>query len=507
MRSLRSCRTVRHLSRALLAGALVSAIASAASAADAIADGWTQVQGGAAHPGVASDAPAPPYEVSWRLPVAAGGPDAAFGVSAPVFDGSTVIVVGADEVVGADAATGAQAWSIDRAIGPSVPAAVDETDGLVLFTEGWGPAGPPRAATVSPTPSPTASPSSSASPTPGAGDEEFAGPSRLVAYALDGERQRAWSVHLPQVSRSGVTLDGTTAYVGTQDGSVTAVDAATGEVRWSTEAGGPIEVPIAVADGVVVASVRSTDAATGARLVAVHDDGTAAWTYAPRTASLLTGTPAIVDGSVYATTADALVHAVALDTGAVLWTSRLTAQSVFPVAITDDAVFATDVSGEVYRIDRTTGARVWEHPLNTPLYRAGPLVVGDRVVTATFDGDVVAFDVASGDLVWRGHVSDDPIRDLAADADALVVVGSRADTGVIGLSHDASGTLVREQSPTVFDLTALLVALGAVAVFVVLLFLVGRRLWARLGPPEFGEASDEPAADAWEQEEPEGADA
>ena len=193
----------------------------------ALASGaWGQFQGGPSHAGVATLAPPPPYRTAWSLPVAPGGPDRAFGLSAPVFDGSSVIAVGPVAVIAVDAATGHQLWAVDRELGPSVPAAVDEEDRLLLFTEGWGPAGPPRPAGLSATASAnsTASPSAPPSPSPGAPPSPspsdgagFTGPSRLVAVSLDGDHERVWSIDLPQVSRSGVTLDGTTAYVGTND--------------------------------------------------------------------------------------------------------------------------------------------------------------------------------------------------------------------------------------------------------------------------------------------------
>ena len=400
-------RTLRR-STALACG-LVLAMPFVALASSA----WSQFQGGSSHAGVVTSAPAPPYRIAWALPIAPGGPDRAFGLSAPVLDGGTVIAVGPEAVIAADAATGRQLWSADREIGPSVPGAVDEADRLLLFTEGWGPTGPPRARGVAATASPsiTASPSTAPGAEPGTGSV-FPGPSRLVALSLDGDHARAWTVDLPEVSRSGVTLDGATAYVGANDGSLTAVDVVTGEVLWTGSVGGAIDSPVAAGDGVVVASVRaSATAGTAANLVALRQsDGARAWSYAPRTRAALVGPPTLTDGTVYAAFADGSVHAVAADSGAVRWQARLNFGSLSAVAVDGEGIFVADATGKLYRLGAGTGDRVWEHALNAPVFRASPVVLDAHVLLTTGGGDAVAFELGSGDLVWRAHLTDGPLR-------------------------------------------------------------------------------------------------
>src|SRR5262245_41629460 len=167
-------------------------------------EGWPQFQGGPGHRGWAPDGPEPPFRPDWSLPVAAGGPNGQYGLSAPVVTGSTVIVVGPEQVIGVDTSTGAQSWTVDRDLGPPVVPAVASVGErtAVVYTEGFG-EGPP---TGSPTASASASGSPSASPSGSDAGEPF--DAHLAAFDL-ATRKPMWDpVQLDAVSRTGVAVEG-----------------------------------------------------------------------------------------------------------------------------------------------------------------------------------------------------------------------------------------------------------------------------------------------------------
>ena len=188
---------IATLSKAAFAGfgilCLVAAPAFAARAGP-----WPQFQGGPSHPG-STDGPAPPYRQAWAFPVAQVGDQA---VSPPIIVGDQVITVGPTVVYGIDLATGRERWSIPRAAGPTSPPAVASVRGapVLLYTEG-----------------------------------STASDAMLQAVEL-ATRKPAWDspLALGEESRSGVTVDGDTAFVGDESGRVHAVDVATGSERWST---------------------------------------------------------------------------------------------------------------------------------------------------------------------------------------------------------------------------------------------------------------------------------
>ena len=83
---------------------------------------------------------------------------------------------------------------------------------------------------------------------------------------------RSGERRLGATSRSGVTIDGTNAFVGDQDGTVYAVSLETGAITWSEEMGGRVDSAVAVSDGQVVAVARNTD--TAQVVVAAFDEAT-----------------------------------------------------------------------------------------------------------------------------------------------------------------------------------------------------------------------------------------
>ena len=451
--------------RAVLALATVLVVVTLATSALAQATGWPQFQGGAGHPGTASG-PEPGYAVSWTYETEAAGPGDRFGLSAPVIADDLVIAVGPESIVAVGIDDGAEAWTAPKALGPSVPGAVAAVgeDPVFLFTQGWGD-GPPEPAGQA---SPTASPSTSPSPSPSAGAGGGSGAaSTLVAIGVD-DRERRWTLDLPAVSRSGVTVIGDVAIVGANDGSVTAVDVATGERRWSTDVGGAVDVPVAADGDLVVVSTRTTVDATTALVGVALGDGAERWRFAPDTGSPFAGPPTIVDGSVYAGFTDRTVYAIQAADGTQRWGARLNGSApISPVVATSNGVYAIDVGtfgSQLYALDPATGERTWDHPLGVPVFRAAPIVVGDAVVTGDVDGVVRAFDPGSGDLTWSGAPGG-PVRAFASDGSTLVAVRAKP-VALVGYSHDDASPLVAIASPTSSDPVGLFLwwAVGALVV-------------------------------------------
>jgi outer membrane protein assembly factor BamB len=450
-----------------------------------------QYQGGAGHPGYVATGPEPAYRTAWTASSPLGGPRGVYGLSAPVVRGDLAIAVGPDQVLAVDTASGTTAWTADRVLGPSVsPALADTGDRtLVLFTEGWG-SGPPDASV-----SPTASNSPSPLPAPGATP-----PSQLVALDLATEKP-VWKLDLTDVSRTGVTVDGDTAYVGTNDSTVTAVDLATGKARWTHVVEGTLETAIAAANGLVFVTSRGEDR-NAAAVTALHEqDGSQAWGFAPSTSAVAAGPPALGGDTGYVGFTDQTVRAFSLTDGSQRWSARLNSfvSFVSSVAVTPDAILAVDVAGQVYAFDPSSGARRWDFALNTAVTRSAPLAVGGFVLVPTAGGDLDVIELSSGDLVWHGAVAEGPFRNLAAAGDVVVGIAGGTDAGIVGLVHDPDGALVRIVTPTKLDAArvGLTWALAAVP-FVVIVVLLGRLLARSLGPAPLPAPGDDDVEDPWE---------
>jgi outer membrane protein assembly factor BamB len=458
----------------LVAGGQVLLVAVASAQA---IEGWAQFQGDAGHTGFVTDAAQPPYRAAWHLGVPLGGPNATFGLSQPVVDGSSIVAVGSDSIVAADIATGRELWSVDRDYGPSVSPAVAETAErrILIYTEGFGDHPPEGTATPSVEASPSSSPSD-------------AGPFDSHVAAIDLDTQEPlWDapVQLDAVSRTGVTVDGDTAYLGDNTGTVVAIDVATGAVRWTADAGGFLTTALAVSDGSVVATVQG-DRTSRSHLVAFDaTDGSTSWDDEMSGEALFASAPSISGDTIVVGFSDRTVRAFDASDGTERWSTRLNRPMFFTgaPAFSPDAVVVADAFGQVYRLDPDTGERLWDFAINEPVTHSPVVVAGATVLVATSAGRLAAIDLESGLLVWRSEGGSGPLRSLALTPDIVVGVRGGLDAGLVGFSHDPDGTLVSLVSPTELDLPKLLGNFLAAAVpLALLLFLVGRWLKPRMGP-------------------------
>jgi outer membrane protein assembly factor BamB len=504
---------VRRRTLAAIVGTTL-ALVPAAFAFAQTQDGWTQFQGGPGHTGDAPDGPPPAYLLDWTLAVDLGGPDAQYGVSAPVVSGDTIVVVAPDQVLGVDAATGTQAWAVERDLGPSVPAAIATVDGreIVVYTEGFGDGPPDPDASPSPS-SPSSSPSASGSPSASAdGADDPTDPevfnSHLAAFDLRTQERVFKPVPLDEVSRTGVTVEGSMAFVGANGGKVYAIDLTDGSVTWNVDLGRPLTSPPTVAAGKVLVGLQSNTSSRLPTVVALNAaDGEEAWRLDDQGAAAIVSTVAATDTMAYAAfsgSQEASIDAIDLASGERVWRSRvprlLDPSATAPPVVTEDAIYVTDALGVTYALTPATGARIWEFALNQNVFRAGPVAVADYVVVGTVDGDLVALDPSSGELVWRSEASASPIRAVAVAGDRLVVVRAGADAGLQAYVHDPDGALVREASPTTLDPGELALNAGVAGVAVIgLTLLLGRFLSDRMGPaPLRSDRDDEDPVDPFE---------
>jgi outer membrane protein assembly factor BamB len=466
-----------------LVGSVAAGFAFPIGALAQSAEGWSQYQGDAGHAGVALALAPPPYSVAWSTPFELGGPNLQNGLSAPVLTDDLAVTVGPTDVVAFGLADGQETWRVRRDTGPSVPPALASVEGkpVVVFTEGYG--DNPPASTTTPV---SSSPSASSSPTPSpssTGGEATPADSHIAAIAV-GERRRRWTAELGAVSRTGVTIDAGTAYVGDSDGEITAIDVTTGDVRWQQSVGGYVARPLAVGNGTVVVTIQGSGTVV-ARIVALDAaDGTERWRFDPGGTALLTAIPAIGGDLVVVPFTDFTVRGLSLGDGTERWSARLNAP-VSPrggPAVSDEAIVVVDLNGEIYRLDPGTGERIWDFALNEPAIGTTPILGPDHVLAATDLGRLVAIDLASGDLVWKSGAGP-LLRSLTPSGDRLLGVRGGSGAGLLAFENDPNGVLVDEVSPTVVDPARLLGGLLAAAVpLALVVVVVGRILVRRLGP-------------------------
>ena len=183
-----------------------------------------------------------------------------------------------------------------------------------------------------------------------------------------------------------------------RDRQIRAVDTSTGEIVWSVGTlGANVAAPIPVEDDIVVASLDGTVRRLSAR------NGRALWQTEPLGAGGIIEAPALHGAQLFVTTTDNRLVALSAATGERLWDRR-----------------------RPHRSDLTISGQ------------AGALVVGERVITGTSDGLVVAYAITDGATDWSVNLAGDAEEFVDVDATPIVshgvVVTAGYATGLVGLS-------------------------------------------------------------------------
>ena len=371
---------------------------------------WTSFQAGPEHLGVAAGAPPPALRGAWRWP-AARPTDARSSASAPIIAGDVAVVVTVDQVVAVDAATGSLRWRLRRAPGALDAPAVDLRTGTLVFSQGRPPAG-----------------------------------TSLIAVDL-ATRSQIWrfppsgSLAKP-LSGAPVISDGM-VFAGGSDGKAYAIDAVSGEQRWSFRTGGTALPSPAAADGMVyvvgqdLASGRATlfgiDAATGKER----------WSYAPR-GSVNASAPTVADGRVFEGFGDRTVRAFDATDGTLEWTGRVLgpfspqnglAYAAGAVYVLDATGAPTTAGATLYRFDSRTGTRAWDYQFEVLSVGGSPLLAGAFAYVGLDDGTIAAVDVRTGERVWATRLAGGSVGGLAAGDGVLLAPYAGRGGGLVGFRH------------------------------------------------------------------------
>ncbi len=230
------------------------------------------------------------------------------------------------------------------------------------------------------------------------------GPAHLGVYDVRPVRRFGglrWRFRTGGPVRSSPAIAGDVVYIGSSDGTLYALDLATGIPRWSRPLG-----------------------------------------------SAVTSSPAVGSGLVYAQTRNGDVFALRADGGDVAWRASTGADVPFAWPFTSGDIYVSSPvlaagrvlvgggDGGLHAFDARTGEEEWSAPTEGRV-RSSPAVANGRAYVGSADGSVYAFDVESGRRAWRfdtfGRTLDSDtfgfdrktVQSSPAVADGLVYVGAR----------------------------------------------------------------------------------
>jgi outer membrane protein assembly factor BamB len=254
--------------------------------------------------------------------------------------------------------------------------------------------------------------------------ENVLSPSNVSSIGLNWSYETGGDVDSSPAVVNGVV------YVGSEDGNVYAINAATGAAVWAAPfpTGGAVFSSPAVVNGVVYVgsedgNVYAINAATGAPY----------WAAPFPTGGPVESAPAVVNGVVYVGSNDGNVYAINAATGAPYWAAPfLTDGPVhFAPAVANGVVYIGS-KDNVYAINATTGLAQWAQPFSVldPVGSSPAVANGVVYIGTIIDGDVYAINAATGAAQWAQPFSTgvDDVVSSPAVANGVVYVGTDNNT-------------------------------------------------------------------------------
>ena len=282
----------------------------------------------------------------------------------------------------------------------------------------------------------------------------------VAAAAIDSVRERAtiyamaiengsplWELDLPDIrgiypDRGGMALslsDGL-LYAATLGGSVMAVDAIRGTLKWTAAVSGTVYGGVTITGDMLLIpaddTIQALNRQTGAKLLTMSRPG-----------SRYDTAPATDGHLVVGAGDDGQVTAFDLSTGAEAW-SALAGDS-FDAApiVTRDLTIVTSLAGDVTALALKDGSVRWRTKVSTRGIAVTPAISADGLLYAgADDGSIHIIASDTGHLIRSRRISDTPIRCAPVVCGHMVFAGAE-DGSIYTVDPDYNVTRVYETTP------------------------------------------------------------
>lgn len=294
-------------------------------------------------------------------------------------------------------------------------------------------------------------------------------PTPLAPFTAQVSPRAVWTA---SVGKSGgfsfrPDVEGGRIYTASSDGAITILDEETGKVFLRSETKKPISGGVEVGESrIVVGTIKG-------EVVALDATGKQAWVTS--VAGEVIAPPAVSRKVAVVRTSDGRIFGLSIEDGKRLWVFQRPSPSLLLRSDAGVLAIGADVlagypNGKLIALDIEDGKLTWEVTVTQPrgateLERiadvAGlPLIDGNNVCAAAFQGKVACFEIQSRNLLWARDVS--TARALARDGKYIYVVD---DAGAVHALDKATGASVWKQDKLAYrKLTAPMVLDGRVVV-------------------------------------------
>lgn len=235
-------------------------------------------------------------------------------------------------------------------------------------------------------------------------------------------------------------IDGKVIYAATHEGRLKAMDKQTGKVKWEKQLNEQL------VSGPVAALGRLVLATDKARIIVLHQKtGRELWR--ARVSGEALAAPLVIENRVLVKTIDGQLYAFDRETGEKVWvvdhgSSSLVLKAASSPVRYGNLVLAGFADGKLDAIELDTGRVVWQRGI---AYASGssevekladisatPVVRGDVVYIASYQGYLVAMSLRQGDFLWNKLFS--TYQNFAIDAGALYLTDNQDVLLAVGRS-------------------------------------------------------------------------
>ncbi|MCX6366004.1 MAG: PQQ-binding-like beta-propeller repeat protein [Armatimonadetes bacterium] len=223
-----------------------------------------------------------------------------------------------------------------------------------------------------------------------------------MVHRFNKEGRTDWSTEIG-ATQSELALDAKRVYVGSERGTVYALDRQSGAVAWKTTLGGSVRMsPAVIGQQVIFESsdngVYGVDRVTGAQK----------WRFVRPDGALGYSAPvAGPEGSVFIC-GESVVYRLNAETGQELWRSSVGGKALGTVSYANGRVYVAGDGAGVIALDAETGERRWrfkvENDKTGPDWFGSPLIVGSTLYVSTYRRNVYALETTTGKVRWSTKV-------------------------------------------------------------------------------------------------------
>ena len=250
-------------------------------------------------------------------------------------------------------------------------------------------------------------------------DEDPRAPAELLDVVSETTINRNWRINVgngqgDNYKKLTPVVDGGFVFAASDDGEVIAVNTINGDLMWQTEVENSITGGVGAGDGIVMIGTEAAEL-----IVFNQSNGEEVWRAS--VSSEILSQPKTNGDIVVAQTVDGKLIALNREDGMQRWTYETTLPALTlrgtssPILTSEGTVVAGFSNGILVSVAAEDGVYVWEERVAVPdgqydIERVidvdGELLVdGSRILAASYQGNLMAFDIASGQIVWGMEAS------------------------------------------------------------------------------------------------------